>query len=87
MSRDKDYSALGLSEAEKRKVAIKDLKDWLGTTRYNKVSREVLKMSPPMSREQFSMQVAVIAGVSGYPVEVWMDLLKLETNGTTETQS
>lgn len=72
-----DYGLLeGVAKQQK---AIQDIKDYLGTRKYNEISREVRPHAEAgrMGRLQFTAQVEMFAGISGYPAEAWADELKL----------
>jgi hypothetical protein len=75
------------TDAEKRSKAIKDLKKWFGAAKFNKVSRDIVKCEPPITRQQLR-NMASIGGAEGYPVDVWADQLGLapEPPATESTQ-
>jgi len=52
---------------EGKKKALKDIKDWLGTKKYNKVIKDF--KDTPVTQDQFSFLLG-IAGIQGYPATV-----------------
>lgn len=64
--------------------AIKDLKEWLTTRNFNKVSKEVKASIPPITRQWFRNMCSMMAGVEGYPVEVWMNQMGLAKDDPEE---
>ena len=50
--------------------AVEDIKQWLGTERWDKVSPEMAKVK---NCGQFAMY-ASLAGVQGFPVKAWYEL-------------
>ena len=58
-----------------RDRAIADLIDWLGQAKYDELTPQFKAMkNDGMNLGQFRMWVS-LAGVTGYPVEVWYDKL------------
>lgn len=49
--------------------ALSDLKKWIGTKRYNTLTKEFRK-HPAMEMEKFELLVS-FSGVSGFPVRAW----------------
>jgi hypothetical protein len=65
MHTTKDYASM----ENPREEAIKDLKKWLGTRKFNMLSRELKAIA---DQNMFENLVG-IAGVSGYPVRIWFE--------------
>ena len=60
-----------LPEDQKKREALKDIREWLGTRKYNQLVKE-FRWHKPMPLEQFT-GLCSIAGIQGYPVKVWYE--------------
>lgn len=58
-------------ESKARRAALKDVISWLGYKKYRSLTWEFRKAAP-MTVEQFG-RYCWIAGIQGYPVNVWYD--------------
>jgi hypothetical protein len=75
MAHEIDYSSIP-DEFTRREQAFKDLKSWLGQTRYKKISRIALEeKAKGCNREFIEGSMSIFAGIEGYPVQVWLDYL------------
>lgn len=69
-----DYSRYGEDDNElKRYAAVRDLKNWYGAARFNKLHK-AFKAEGKMEYDQFAFMVG-ISGVTGYPVRVWYEMI------------
>jgi len=71
MHYDIDYS--GLSEKQAKAKALRDIKEYLGTRRFNKIEAD-LKASAPIKRASFVFMLG-FAGIQGFPAHVWYERL------------
>lgn len=76
MSYEINYNKI-TDEFSRREYALASLKDWLGGQEvFEKHSRTILADKKLCENRQFMAQcVSMFLGVSGYPVEVWLDYL------------
>jgi hypothetical protein len=75
MSYETNYDLI-TDELKRREQALKDLKSWLGTARFKKVSQAALvEKERGARREDMEASVSLFLGISGYPVTVWLDHL------------
>jgi hypothetical protein len=65
----KDYS--NLSDEEKRTEALADIREYLGSAQFNKITRSM--RSQPKPTPHLWRFIASFAGVQGYPAEVWYE--------------
>lgn len=74
---DIDYSKL--SEAEKQSKAIDDIKDYMGIEKFNHVYSQFVELHKvkPMTEETLGFYL-MLAGISGYPVKAWFNLIESE---------
>ena len=71
---DIDYSAIPESFL-KEEAAIQDIKNYLGgQEKFDEISNAYLK-EPPLPYKTFSVQMAIVVGLVGYPVTVWYDYI------------
>ena len=61
-------------EETKRVEALADLAEWLGQEKFNMLA-DFLRASEAIetNRQSFRMQMMVLAGVQGYPVDAMLD--------------
>lgn len=71
-----DYSKY-TDPAEKRQRALKDVKNWVGIRKFDKVSKQVRACQLKMTFAQFEMMCS-IGGIEGYPVVVWAEECNIE---------
>lgn len=75
MAHEIDYDAIK-DEFTRRETALKDLKGWLGAKRYKTASQIALQeKAKGYDREYMEGSMELFAGISGYPVTVWLDFL------------
>lgn len=93
MAYEIDYTTIA-DEFKRREQALKDLKNWLGPTTYKKASKLALEhKNEPNAREQLAISMSLFQGISGLPVEVWLDSLgiypstPITLSGSAETQA
>lgn len=68
---DVDYS--NLHPQAKHEKAIADIKDYLGEAKFVAITNDFRKY-PPQSIDALAMYLS-IAGVQGYPVRAWHDVI------------
>ena len=73
---DVDYTSLE-GEAKKAK-AIADIKFYLGEEKFNSVTQAGKKdlLLGRLTKEQFAWMCRILAGIDGYPITVWWELIK-----------
>jgi hypothetical protein len=64
-----DYSKYS-DEAAKQAAAIEDIKDYLTSKQYEKLTKDIKACKPPMTYNQFIFACGM-AGIEGYPVIAW----------------
>lgn len=72
-----DYSKYDHNPALKRRMALIDAKEYLGSKRFNAVEKDVIENGDKITRSGFIFQLAMFAGVQGFPAEAWADSLGL----------
>ena len=65
-----DYS--GMTEEEQVKKALKDIKEWWGTTHYNKCVK-ALQQDAGKSTRQLLLVGMSLSGVEGFPAHAFID--------------
>ena len=56
--------------ADADRAALKDIAEWMGQERYDRLCETFAALEQPMSQEDFAV-VCSFAGIQGYPVEAW----------------
>lgn len=64
-------SYAGLTDEVKSARAIQDIKDYLGEDKFESTTEIMRREMIPY--EQFTMAMAFMAGIEGYPVKAWYE--------------
>lgn len=70
-----DYSKL--PDGERQKKATDDIIAYLGLAKYRQISK-LVREDAHMTRKMFIDSLSIMAGIQGYPAEVWADDLNLK---------
>lgn len=76
MAHEIDYMTIA-DEFTRREQALKDLKQWVGgAAKFKKLSQIALEeKAKGYNRESMEASMSLFHGVSGLPVQVWLDFL------------
>jgi hypothetical protein len=58
------------SEEEKHEAAIRDIKEYMTSAQYARLTAQIKSCQPPMTYSQFLFACG-LAGIEGYPVKAW----------------
>ena len=65
------------NQADKDKQALADIKEWLGTRKFNQLEVQFQSCEPRFTFPQFTFACSMI-GIEGYPTEAWARRLGIE---------
>jgi len=54
-------------------IALNDVKEWVGTRRFNEIRNAIMEMEDTEQNRQFISASMAMGGVQGYPVGVMID--------------
>lgn len=61
--------------AQKREKALDDIREWLGSEKFESITEAIRNSGEHVSRNKFTVHAAVLAGVTGYPAQAWYNYI------------